>query len=504
MSSIRFPVRLLVVAIVTAGISPGQTCSWNDLPRFTPSPQVTDPQIVTMKVFDDGSGPALFVGGYFVAAGGVPASYIARWNGSSFAPVGGGVDGVVSALEVFDDGSGPALYAAGGFTTAGGVATLGIARWNGVAWTAVGGGLSGVSHGGARVLEVFDDGSGPALYAAGPFTSAGGQPANGIARWDGVSWTPLAPGLNGDIYAMAVFDDGTGRALYFGGVCGLYGSGTFGLARWTASGWSVFGGLGTVSYPGVFALEVYDDGTGPALYVGGHFTTIGLPMISIPALNVARWNGSWSAVGPGVPGVVEAFEAFDDGTGLALYEMGSSAPAYVGGWDGAAWGPVGSGTPFFQGDLEVFDDGSGPALFGGGRNVQGTGWMFGRYACGPGRLSLTMTQAGGPGAPCFVANANLTPGREIYNVFSLDLAPGGPGTGPPWLLGLSITTPANLDFVLDQLTAPLGTPFHFTAPASYVLWGPFPLAPVTVDAVTFELIDGAIGNTSIPVRLTVH
>jgi len=33
-----------------------------------------------MTVFDDGSGPALYAGGFFTQAGGVPVNYIARWG----------------------------------------------------------------------------------------------------------------------------------------------------------------------------------------------------------------------------------------------------------------------------------------------------------------------------------------------------------------------------------------------------------------------------------------
>jgi hypothetical protein len=43
-------------------------------------------------------------------------------------------------------------------------------------------------------LTVFDDGNGPALYAGGDFTTAGGVAANRIAKWDGSSWRPSAAG----------------------------------------------------------------------------------------------------------------------------------------------------------------------------------------------------------------------------------------------------------------------------------------------------------------------
>jgi len=55
----------------------------------------------------------------------------------------------VSTLAVFDDGGGPALYAGGGFTTAGGVGANRIAKWNpGLpgSWSALATGIPGHRH----------------------------------------------------------------------------------------------------------------------------------------------------------------------------------------------------------------------------------------------------------------------------------------------------------------------------------------------------------------------
>jgi hypothetical protein len=50
-----------------------------------------------------------------------------------------------------------------------------------------------------RALAVFDDGNGPALYASGDFTLAGGVAANYIARWDACPPPPDCPGdIDGD------------------------------------------------------------------------------------------------------------------------------------------------------------------------------------------------------------------------------------------------------------------------------------------------------------------
>jgi hypothetical protein len=45
------------------------------------------------------------------------AKGIARWNGTAWSPLGSGMSSTVNALTVFDDGTGPALYAGGSFWT---------------------------------------------------------------------------------------------------------------------------------------------------------------------------------------------------------------------------------------------------------------------------------------------------------------------------------------------------------------------------------------------------
>jgi len=49
-----------------------------------------DDNVYALAEFDDGSGPALYVGGSFHTAGQAIAQNIARWDGSSWSPVGGG------------------------------------------------------------------------------------------------------------------------------------------------------------------------------------------------------------------------------------------------------------------------------------------------------------------------------------------------------------------------------------------------------------------------------
>ncbi len=51
-----------------------------------------------------------------------------KWNGSQWQGLGAGVNGRVNAFATFDDGSGPALYVGGDFTRAGGAPASNIAK----------------------------------------------------------------------------------------------------------------------------------------------------------------------------------------------------------------------------------------------------------------------------------------------------------------------------------------------------------------------------------------
>lgn len=118
-------------------------------------------------------------------------------------------------------------------------------------------------------------------------------------------------------------------------------------------------------------------------------------------------------------------------------------------------------------------------------------------------LTLLITQSGGPGSPVSVQNHNLTTGGEYFNVFSLEPCPGGVGTGP--YLGLCAMNPVNAQFILDQIMLPTGSaPFHFIANASSVMWGPFSVPPLTLDAVCFEFTGGALGPVSNVTRVTIQ
>ncbi len=490
---------------------------WNGTSVFRVGAGVNAPA-TALLVHDDGSGAALYAGGEFTSITSSSQAHVARWNGSAWASLQSGVDGPVLALAEFNDGSGLALYAGGRFANAGGVPASNVARWNGTQWSALG---SGVQLPGSpalaevRAFSVFNDGSGPALYAAGDFTIAGGVTATGIARWNGGAWSAVGSASTGPVSALGQFDDGSGLALYAGGTFTTSGAGGIAsVARWNGSQWSAVPGnplaAGTFSVPAVRALTTFDDGTGPALYVGGEFTT----PLNGGTQNVARWNGAqWQGLGAGLTGVttatvaptVDALVVHDDGTGPALYAGGrfstsGTATTFndLARWSGAGWqrvrgGVRGTNDPVVHA-LCSFNDGPGTALFVGGRFTLADGIAsayLARWALP--RADLAFVQTGGSGSPVMVNQRFLIPGAEYYNVFSFQPAPLGVGTGP--FGGLYASNPAAL---LAQLQIPLGIlPFHFVATSTSVSMGPYALPVGTpIEAIDFRLVGGAPGCLS--------
>jgi hypothetical protein len=262
-------------------------------------------------------GTYLYIGGSFTQVGGVPANFVARWDGRSWSALGSGTNNAVWTFA--SDGTN--LYVGGTFTAAGGSPANRIARWNGSTWSNLG---TGLGPAGSVVFSLVWEGSN--LYAGGSFTTAGGSPANRVARWNGSSWSALAGGG---------FTNGAVRALAWDG-SNLYAGGTFNtpissIARWDGTAWNT---LGTGVNNNVFALAW--DGSG--LFAGGNFTTAG----GSPASRVARWDGAnWSALGGGVNGAVQALAW----TGSNLYVTGgfTSPGSRIAMWDGSAWNTLGSG-----------------------------------------------------------------------------------------------------------------------------------------------------------------
>jgi hypothetical protein len=310
--------------------------------------------VYALNGYDDGTGPTLYAGGSFdhMVWSGQPMNAVAKLVNGHWQQVGGGLpasptSALVWSLVAFDDGGGKQLYVGGGFNTYSTFLSDSLLRWNGSAWSEVGTGLVGVSPYAPYVVAMcpYDDGTGPALYVAGLFSAAGGVAAKCIAKWNGTTWSPLGSGLVGSQYAganaLAVYDDGTGPALYVGGWFDYAGGvPANGLAKWNGTTWSAIPGLAADPTNHVVTLAVHNDGNGNALYADGYFSIPSLPSIVGPR----RWDGStWSTLGTGPSSGNDLYSmlSFDDaqGGGPALVVAGEFA--FVGGnllsWHVARW-----------------------------------------------------------------------------------------------------------------------------------------------------------------------
>ena len=275
----------------------------------------TDDSVEALAV----TGSDIYAGGSFLA----PNGYLAHFDGSTWTLVGGGTNGEVLALAI----SGTALYVGGSFTQVGGaVAANYVAVWNyGTAtWLTLGSGLDGPD---ADAIAVAGNGN---VYVAGRFTMAGGNPASRVAMWDGVSWHMLnAPsnpyeGVNSNGYGLAINGNDvivTGGFTLAGGYAALH------IARWNAADQQWYSPGNTVNGP-VYAVAT----SGHDVFVGGDFTSAG----GIAARSLAMWNSAtdtWSTVGDGpLDGCNGAFCLGPLVFAIAIVKVDAYGPwVYVGG-----------------------------------------------------------------------------------------------------------------------------------------------------------------------------
>jgi hypothetical protein len=159
-------------------------------------------------------GEHLYAGGLFKQLGVGPtkvmANRIARYDGTKWAALGGGINGAVNAIASYQG----EIIAGGGFTMAGNVKAGGLAAWNGTSWRALG--FCGAP---VKALAVYNN----ELIAGGNFSQINGVKARRLARFNGASWSPFAnvsPTLE-TINALTVADfDGHGPRLFIGGARG--------------------------------------------------------------------------------------------------------------------------------------------------------------------------------------------------------------------------------------------------------------------------------------------
>ncbi|MBI4947671.1 MAG: T9SS type A sorting domain-containing protein [Bacteroidetes bacterium] len=206
----------------------------------------------------------LYIGGNFIDIPTINgnAKSIIKYNGSTTDNMLGGLDWGIGGNEVRSmvvwNGE---LYVAGAFNTAGGVPCHNIAKWNGTKWDSVGGGVDA----NGMIMSLALDSVNNVLYAAGYFESVGGVPAHSVAKWDGSNWSALGipPQWYYGFSAIGLFKG----EIYVGG--GALNNSPYDstLIKWDGSKWTVMPGIvgGTIC-----AMQVYKGN----FYIGGIISKI--------------------------------------------------------------------------------------------------------------------------------------------------------------------------------------------------------------------------------------
>jgi hypothetical protein len=261
-----------------AGIVVNSLALWDGL-RWTPvvpggalSPVGMPGLITALALSPEGN---LIIAGQFSSLGGVTVTNLALYDWNTVTALPATFTGGIAAMTYYRGD----LIIGGAFESINGIAgTRGIARWDGTSWHSLGG---GVEIGNVSVLYV----RGSELYVGGSFQRVGGVDAPALAVWDGSSWHALGDPFRGEtanitpqVLAIAALPSGE---LVVGGDFYRIGSQVIPyLARWDGSSWNV---LGPPDGP-ITALAVHEG----KLFISGGFETVG----TLTSPYAAYWDGS--------------------------------------------------------------------------------------------------------------------------------------------------------------------------------------------------------------------
>jgi hypothetical protein len=113
-----------------------------------------------------------------------PNGYIDYWNGTNWRTITAQLGGDAPAIYDMTVDANGHLYIGGSFESVNGIPAQYLAYWDGNLWHALGDGVNKQVN-----ALAFDPGGD--LYAVGLFSEAGGLPAQYVARWDGKTWHAL-------------------------------------------------------------------------------------------------------------------------------------------------------------------------------------------------------------------------------------------------------------------------------------------------------------------------
>ena len=281
----------------------------------------------------------LIIVGRFTHANGLATPYVARWDGETFHPMGGGTNSRIAAIASNDG----ALVVGGFFSHADGVVVNRVSSWGGSGWSPM---ERGFSAGVTALYEFRGE-----LWAGGLFMLTGTRPARCVARWADGLWMGVEPGFvsNSPLEPAVVFNfaEHAGE-LYAVGQFHRWGDSArvTGIARWSEDAWVAVGaGLSTSggSSWGTNLTTFRDE-----LVVVGYMERAGGEIVN----NIAAFDGErWAPVGLGTNAEIKSCTAFGDELYIAgLFTRAGPYPAH----HLAVWTPEKTPPPITQLQLRVF------------------------------------------------------------------------------------------------------------------------------------------------------
>lgn len=260
-----------------AGGIKGRVVRWDGIQWDTLNGGLAIKNVKDIAIYKD----TIYIGGSFTDPQTLSGVYIAKWNGSTWVEVDGGMNYDVYTLEVYNN----ELYAGGLFTATSSGPANQIAKYDGSVWT----NLSSLTNGIVRDIKFDQNGN---MYVAGNFTTIGGTQARRIAKFDGVNWSEVGSGVDGFVNTICITP---ANELYIGGAFNLgYNVGPLNhIAKFNGVALQgVNNGLGT------FSDAVYDlHYLCGKLYATGIFKLNGIDSLN----NIAVNDGSgWMPLGKGL------------------------------------------------------------------------------------------------------------------------------------------------------------------------------------------------------------
>lgn len=215
----------------------------------------------------------------------IEANRVARWTGSKWEPLNGGVNNRAYAVMLDAD----KVYVAGDFSMAGDVVTYRTVSWSGGQWQRFG------PEWNNRVYALEKSQAG--IFVGGMFSSGGKTSRSAyFSFYDGSGWPDTGVNLNNWVHTVKVIGDDFYVGGWFDWATNPDGTVVKAerIAKWDGTTWSALGtGVSGTIIPSVYTIENIDG----QIYAGGNFLAAG----KASSRYVARWDGKeWHPLAVGV------------------------------------------------------------------------------------------------------------------------------------------------------------------------------------------------------------